>query len=111
MKWVLSLRRPYIPKIGKNTYVETDVEIMFLVLHSFHETYHSPAGHWEAIYGNFEPSGIGATVFPYIEENGEHSWRTPMQDATKGRLKTSQGRMSRTFGNDNDHVDEPDYDE
>lgn len=77
----------------------------------FHETYHSPAGHWEAIYGNFEPSGIGATVFPYIEENGEHSWRTPMQDATKGRLKTSQGRMSRTFGNDNDHVDEPDYDE
>lgn len=72
-----------------------------------HEVYHSPTGHWEAIYGNFEPSGIGATVFPYETESGIKTWRTPMDFANSGRLKTSKGRMMRTQGEDNDHVKEP----
>lgn len=79
-------------------------------IHSFHETYHSPVGHWEAIYVNFEASGIGATTFQYNTEDGTtKTWRTPMEDASKGRLKTSKGRMFKTLGNDNDHIDDADY--
>jgi hypothetical protein len=40
-----------------------------------------------------------------MTEEGERTWRTPMEDAMKGRLKTSQGRMLRTQGNDNDQYD------
>ena len=83
------------------------MSLFCIVKCSFHETFHSPAGHWESIRINLEPSGIGATVFPYTTEEGEQTWRTPMEDAMKGRLRTSQGRMLRTDGNDNDHVDKP----
>lgn len=78
-----------------------------------HETYHSPAGHWEAIFANFELNGIGATTFPYKtaeEETGgeeETCWRSPMELANSGRLKTSKGRMLRTQGDDNDHIEGP----
>lgn len=74
-----------------------------------HETYHSPAGHWEAIFANFELNGIGATSFPYnTKETAEEiCWRSPMELANSGRLKTSKGRMLRSQGDDNDHIEGP----
>lgn len=72
----------------------------------WHETYHVPKGHWESIYVNSHASGINSTTFRYEDEATEKEmWASPVVDATKGLLKTSAGRMSRSTGDDHEKLD------
>ena len=69
----------------------------------FHETYHVPKGNWESIYVNSHASGINTTTFKVEDEmTGKEMWASPVVDASKGVLKTSAGRMSRSTGNEHD---------
>ncbi|KAK7538492.1 uncharacterized protein J3D65DRAFT_552534, partial [Phyllosticta citribraziliensis] len=52
----------------------------------WHEAFHSPAGHWEGIYVNSHPRGLG--------QSGTKAYFSPIVDARKGVLKTSAGRIS-----------------
>lgn len=69
---------------------------MFSILH---ETYEMPAGHWENIYVNCQPTGLGATLHK-VEVDSRGSWASPLVDARKGVLSTSKGRMGASAGND-----------
>ncbi|EME78778.1 uncharacterized protein MYCFIDRAFT_65345 [Pseudocercospora fijiensis CIRAD86] len=69
----------------------------------WHETYHVPAKHWESIYVNSHPSGINSTTYKITDkETGESRWASPVVDASKGLLKTSAGRMSRSQGEEHE---------
>ena len=69
----------------------------------FHETYHVPKGHWESIYVNSHASGINSTTFKYTDQmSGKDMWASPVVDASKGLLKTSAGRMSRSKGDEHE---------
>ena len=68
----------------------------------YHETYHVPKGHWESIYINSHVSGINTTAHKVIDEEGKDKWTYPMVDASKGALRTSMGRMSRSLGHEHD---------
>lgn len=54
-----------------------------------HEVYSVPAGEWENIYLNCEPSGLGSTSIPVTQKDGTKRWVSPVVDAKKGPLKTS----------------------
>ncbi len=63
-----------------------------------HEIYEADKGHWENMYVNFQPTGLGATTFLRRGdklEGGEVSdeWISPLVDASRGRLKSSSGRL------------------
>ena len=76
----------------------------------YHETYHVPKGHWEAIYVNSHLSGITSTTSRYIDETtGEEKWASPVVDASKGLMKTSGGRMARSKGDEHDKYGEDPY--
>ena len=76
----------------------------------FHETYHVPKGHWESIYVNSHQSGINATTHKYIdEETGKEMYASPIVDASKGLLKTSAGRMSRSNATEHDKYGDDPY--
>ncbi|KAI2791781.1 hypothetical protein POX_c04660 [Penicillium oxalicum] len=87
----------------------------------FHETFVVPRGHWEAIYINSEPTGLGDTWFPVRsgdgreeeksqvevevevaekekqkdkEENGERVFIRPLVEAGTGILRSKTGRLS-----------------
>lgn len=76
----------------------------------YHETYHVPKGHWENIYINSHVSGINTTTSKFTDEmTGEEMWASPVVDASKGLLKTSAGRMSRSQGDDHDKYGEDPY--
>ena len=63
----------------------------------FHETYAVPKGSWESIYVNSHANGIGATTFKATDkESGEERWQSPIVGASRGLLRTSAGRMSRS---------------
>jgi len=63
----------------------------------FHEVYHAPKGHWENIYVNSHPALINSTTTKFVdEETGRDRWASPVVDASKGLLRTSAGRMSRS---------------
>lgn len=62
----------------------------------FHEIFEAPKGHWESIYVNSHVSGINTTMHKVIDEEGAEKWAYPMVDASRGLLKTSAGRMSRS---------------
>jgi len=67
----------------------------------YHETYHVPKGHWETIYINSHISHLAtAAVKGKDEKTGEDRWLSPVVDASKGLLKTSAGRMARSFAAD-----------
>jgi len=71
-----------------------------------HETFHAPPGCWESIYANSIPSGINSTTFKTKDEKtGEVRWASPVVDASKGVLRTSAGRMSRSHGTDHEKYD------
>ncbi|KAK3648760.1 hypothetical protein LTR56_001033 [Elasticomyces elasticus] len=73
----------------------------------YHETYDVPKGHWETIYINSHPSHLGSASFKvYDNEKGEEVWQSGLVDASKGALRTSKGRMSRSKGDENDHFKE-----
>ncbi len=78
----------------------------------FHETYHVPKGNWESIYINSHVSGINTTQHKYTDEmTGKEMWASPIVDATKGLLKTSAGRMSRSLATEHDEIGNPYADE
>ncbi|KAK5716596.1 hypothetical protein LTR15_009487 [Elasticomyces elasticus] len=63
----------------------------------YHETYQVPKGAWENIYINSHASGITSTTSSYVDrDTGKTMWASPVVDASKGLLKTSAGRMSRS---------------
>ena len=69
----------------------------------YHEAYHAPSGHWESIYVNARPTGIGQTAHPITDpDTGAQLWASPVVDASKGLLRTSAGRMSRSSATEHD---------
>ncbi|KAK7911927.1 hypothetical protein PG985_014408 [Apiospora marii] len=64
-----------------------------------HELYNVPPGHWENVYVNAHPSGLAAVDAPVRCEGG---WTRPLFDARKLNLKTTNGRLGRSDGSDND---------
>ncbi|KAK3678128.1 hypothetical protein LTR78_002223 [Recurvomyces mirabilis] len=62
----------------------------------YHEIYSVPKGNWESIYINSHLSGINSTKFKITDMEGKEKWASPVVDASKGLLKTSAGRMSRS---------------
>ena len=69
----------------------------------FHETYHVPKGNWENIYAYSHASGITSTTHKYFDQGlGTEMWASPIVDASKGLLKTSAGRMSRSEAKEHD---------
>jgi hypothetical protein len=76
----------------------------------FHETYHVPKGHWETIYVNYHTSGLAsATVKVTDEKTGEAEYMGTVVDASKGVLRTSAGRMARSFGDEHEKYEEAPY--
>jgi hypothetical protein len=78
----------------------------FLGIH--HEVYEAEAKHWENVYANFQPTGLGATS--YLKradgklEGGEvaDEWVSPLLPANKGKLSTSSGRLGWGKGDENE---------
>ncbi|EON60919.1 hypothetical protein W97_00129 [Coniosporium apollinis CBS 100218] len=80
----------------------------------WHEVFAAPAGHWEGIYANSHPTGLGATAtrveLPASEKgSAETAWFSPIVDARKGVLKTSAGRMTMSNGDDHDKYGDDPY--
>lgn len=76
----------------------------------YHEVYHVPKGHWESIRVNSHLSGLNSTTFKiWDKESGEERWQNPTVDASKGLLKTSAGRMSRSLGQEHEEYGEDPY--
>lgn len=68
----------------------------------YHEVYDVPEGHWETIYNQSHPTGLGTTTHKvFDQETGAEIYASPIVDASKGKLKTSSGRMNRSKGDDN----------
>ena len=66
-----------------------------------------PKGHWETIYINSHPSHLGSATFKtYDSEKGTDVYSSPIVDASKGLLRTSKGRMSRSKGDENESFKE-----
>jgi hypothetical protein len=69
----------------------------FLGFH--HEVYEAEAKHWENVYANFQPTGLGATSYLKRADGklgvGEEAdeWVSPLLPANKGKLSTSSGRL------------------
>jgi hypothetical protein len=68
-----------------------------------HEIYVADKGNWETIYVNFQPTMLGATT--YLKRNGKleggvvpDEWLSPLVDASRGKLRTSAGRLGPKYG-------------
>jgi hypothetical protein len=62
-----------------------------------HEVFQAPKGLWEGVYINFQPTLLGATTYLKRGEKTEsgqvrNEWVSGLLDATRGKLKTSNGR-------------------
>lgn len=69
----------------------------------YHETYDVPKGSWETIYMNTHASGLASTTFKVVdEESGREVYASPIVDASRGLLRTSAGRMSRSKADEHD---------
>jgi hypothetical protein len=68
----------------------------------WHEIFVAPKGMWETIYVNGTPLGFGSSTFPVKGEDGKVMWQSPLVDASRGLLRTSKGRMSRSDGKDHE---------
>ncbi|EKD21200.1 putative transcriptional regulator [Drepanopeziza brunnea f. sp. 'multigermtubi' MB_m1] len=62
-----------------------------------HEVYEADAGMWEGLYVNFQPTLLGSTT--YLKKDGKlvggevgDEWVSPLLDANRGKLRTSNGR-------------------
>jgi len=67
-----------------------------------HELYEAPPGHWENIYMNFQPTGLGATTV-IKRHNGKleagvvaDEWISPLVDANQRKLRTTSERLGRS---------------
>lgn len=68
-----------------------------------HEIYVADRGNWETVYVNFQPTMLGATT--YLKRNGKleggvvpDEWLSPLVDASRGKLRTSAGRLGPKYG-------------
>lgn len=67
-----------------------------------HEIYEAEKGHWENVYVNFQPTGLGATTYlrrgDGSVEDGKvgDEWISPLVQANKGPLRSSTGRLGRS---------------
>ncbi|KZO96929.1 hypothetical protein CALVIDRAFT_104727 [Calocera viscosa TUFC12733] len=76
-----------------------------------HETYDVPARSWEAIYLQMHRTGLGAASVKMTPEEretagvkddqGEEVWWSTPVDATRGKMRSSKGRMDRSDGGEN----------
>jgi hypothetical protein len=66
----------------------------------YHEIYHVPKGHWESIYVNSHISGLPSTRV----KTDDGLWVSPVVDASRGLLKTSAGRMSRSEAKEHENM-------
>lgn len=66
----------------------------------WHEIYHVPKGHFESVYVNSHISGLPSTRV----KTDDGLWASPIVDASKGLLKTSAGRMSRSDAKEHDNI-------
>ncbi|KAF2083498.1 hypothetical protein K490DRAFT_69740 [Saccharata proteae CBS 121410] len=76
----------------------------------WHEVFRSPVGHWEGVYVNSAPRGLGAATIPITLEKdsgdlkaGETAWFSGLVDSRRGPLRTSAGRMSASGSTANEH--------
>ena len=65
-----------------------------------HEVFEADAKHWETVYANFQPTGLGATTYLRKRdklEGGvvEDEWIMPLVDARRGKLAKSSARLGR----------------
>jgi hypothetical protein len=81
---------------------------MFAANRSQHEIFVAPKGHWESIYINSEPLGLGAATFPVKTETGT-MWQNSLVDASRGVLRSSKGRMTLSDGMDHEMYSEDPY--
>ena len=63
-----------------------------------HEIYEADKGHWENVYVNFQPTGLGATTYlrkGATVESGkvDDQYISPLVDVSRGRLAKSSGRL------------------
>jgi hypothetical protein len=81
----------------------------------YHEVYAVNHKHWETLYINFEPTGLGATSFLKKHHNKqevgvtEDVWIRPLVDASRGRQRTMLGRMHRGTGEESDNYNSNAY--
>lgn len=66
----------------------------------YHELYHVPKGNWETIHANSHISGLPSSRV----KTDDGLWVSPLVDASRGLLKTSAGRMSRSSGGDHEKL-------
>lgn len=58
-----------------------------------HEVFEAPAGMWESVYLNTQPTMMGATkILRRDGKEGEKEWISPLVDASGGELRSSHGR-------------------
>ena len=65
-----------------------------------HEIFEAPPGHWENVYVNFQPTGLGSTS---VLKKGDKleggviddEWIAPLVDVRKGKLSKSSARLGR----------------
>ena len=67
-----------------------------------HESYAVPRGAWESVYINSPLEGLNSTVHKVPDSEGEDRWMYPVVDASSGMLKTANGRMNRSDGDEHD---------
>jgi heme-degrading monooxygenase HmoA len=64
----------------------------------YHEIYEASPQHWESVYINLQPHGLGATA--YLRKGGkletgvvDEKWVRPLVEARRGKLARSSGRL------------------
>lgn len=65
-----------------------------------HEIFEANPGHWENVYVNFQPTGMGATTVLRKGDKLEggvvdDEWIVPLVDARRGKLAKSSARLGR----------------
>ncbi|OAP58382.1 hypothetical protein AYL99_07472 [Fonsecaea erecta] len=65
-----------------------------------HEIFGVDQKQWEGIYINFQPTLLGATTYlrkgdKFIGGKVDDQWINPLMDASKGKLRSSAGRLGR----------------
>ena len=75
----------------------------------FHEIYHAGPKNWENIYVNFQPTLLGATTYLKKGDKLEggvvpEEWVSPLVDASRGKFRTSKGRLGWSQGHENDKL-------
>ncbi|KAF1817035.1 hypothetical protein P152DRAFT_453646 [Eremomyces bilateralis CBS 781.70] len=77
----------------------------------WHEVYSVPSGNWESVYINSHPVAHGAARYkiPSEKPEGRDIWVNPLVDASRGVLRSSAGRMSRSNGKEHEKYGDNPY--